>query len=162
MRILLAIDGSPCSAPAVRAVATRPWPPGTVVRVVTVVEDVYPAATVSAFEAGLAIAPPEATEAQQALWNSGRALVEGVAQELEQSGLRTEVVERRGTPATTIVDEARDWGADLILVGSHGRTGLKRVLMGSVAERVVSRAPCSVEVVRRHEEQARAGVTPSG
>jgi nucleotide-binding universal stress UspA family protein len=47
-----------------------------------------------------------------------------------------------------IVDEASSFGADLIALGSHGRTGIKRWIIGSVAEYVVRHAPCSIEVVR--------------
>ena len=43
---------------------------------------------------------------------------------------------------------ARELGADLIVMGTHGRTGLRRLLMGSVAERVVREAPCPVLTVR--------------
>jgi len=53
-----------------------------------------------------------------------------------------------GTPANTIVETARTDGADLIVVGSHGRTGLERVLLGSVAERIVRTSPCPVLTVR--------------
>ena len=51
-------------------------------------------------------------------------------------------------PATAIVREAEKAGASLIIVGSHGRTGIARALLGSVAERVVRHAHCSVMVVR--------------
>jgi nucleotide-binding universal stress UspA family protein len=50
--------------------------------------------------------------------------------------------------ATAIVEFARDRGADLIVIGTHGRTGLRRLLIGSVAELVVRNASCSVLVVR--------------
>lgn len=53
-----------------------------------------------------------------------------------------------GTPATEIVRTAREWAADVIVIGSHGRHGLERVLLGSVAEAVMRHAPCSVLVVR--------------
>ena len=53
-----------------------------------------------------------------------------------------------GDPRTIILDTAEDWQADLIAVGSHGRTGLDRLLMGSVSEAVAVHAHCSVEVVR--------------
>ena len=76
------------------------------------------------------------------------------ADRLAGLGLSVEVVARQGDPATTIVEEARDWQADLIVVGSHGRTGIQRLLLGSVAQAVVSRASCSVEVVRRHSAVA--------
>lgn len=54
------------------------------------------------------------------------------------------------------MDEAERWPADLIVIGTHGYTGIKRWLLGSVAQAVVNRAPCSVEVVRkRPAEEAR-------
>lgn len=53
-----------------------------------------------------------------------------------------------GDPATEIVGYAKDVGADLIVMGTHGRTGLERLLMGSVAEKVLRDAPCSVLVVK--------------
>ena len=52
-----------------------------------------------------------------------------------------------------LMDEAKAKGADLIVLGSHGYTGIKRLLLGSIALYVVSHAPCSVEVVRPQSEQ---------
>jgi nucleotide-binding universal stress UspA family protein len=54
----------------------------------------------------------------------------------------------QGDPATEIVRYARDSAEDLIVMGTHGRTGLERLLMGSVAEKVMRDAPCSVLVVK--------------
>jgi nucleotide-binding universal stress UspA family protein len=68
---------------------------------------------------------------------------------LEQNGLAIDKSVREGDPRHEIVDEAKRWPADLIVVGSHGYTGWKRWLLGSVAQSVVSHAPCSVEVVRK-------------
>jgi len=53
-----------------------------------------------------------------------------------------------GKPATKIVEGAKSWPADLIVVGSHGRGGVERLMLGSVAESVVRHAPCPVLVVR--------------
>ena len=53
-----------------------------------------------------------------------------------------------GDPAEEIVRYGRDAGIDLIVMGTHGRTGLERLLMGSVAEKVLRDAPCSVMVVK--------------
>jgi nucleotide-binding universal stress UspA family protein len=58
-----------------------------------------------------------------------------------------------GDPRSVIVDEAQAWQADLIVLGSHGYTGIKKWLLGSVAQSVVSHAPCSVEVVRGRVEK---------
>jgi nucleotide-binding universal stress UspA family protein len=55
---------------------------------------------------------------------------------------------RTGHPVTVITALAKRTNADLVIVGTHGRTGLKRAFLGSVAERVVRHAPCSVLVVR--------------
>jgi universal stress protein A len=56
-----------------------------------------------------------------------------------------------GSPATEIVKAAKEWPADVIVIGSHGRRGLGRTLLGSVAERVMRHAPCPVLVVRAKE-----------
>jgi len=56
-------------------------------------------------------------------------------------------------PATSIVDFAKELHADLIVIGTHGRTGVSRFLMGSVAEHVVRTAPCPVLVVRPAEHE---------
>jgi len=53
-----------------------------------------------------------------------------------------------GSPSREIVREAKEWGADLIVLGSHGRTGLRHVFLGSVAENVLRQAPCPVLTVR--------------
>jgi nucleotide-binding universal stress UspA family protein len=56
-----------------------------------------------------------------------------------------------GKPAAEIVKAAREWPADVIVIGSHGRAGVKRALLGSVAEAVMRHAPCPVLVVRAEE-----------
>jgi nucleotide-binding universal stress UspA family protein len=73
------------------------------------------------------------------------------ADALKKARLSTETTVREGDPRSAIVDESDEWGADLIVVGSHGRTGLTRWLLGSVAQAIVGHASCSVEVVRRRE-----------
>jgi nucleotide-binding universal stress UspA family protein len=65
----------------------------------------------------------------------------------------------QGDPATEIVRFGRDAGADLIVMGTHGRTGLERLLLGSVAEKVLRDASCSVLVVKLPRGQP---VTASG
>ena len=62
------------------------------------------------------------------------------------SNVQTEV--KFGSPARVIVDEAKDWDADLIVVGSHGRGFWGRLTLGSVSDAVVHHAPCSVLVAR--------------
>ena len=66
--------------------------------------------------------------------------------------ITTETVE--GSPKRVILDEAERWDAELIVVGSHGRRGLQRFLLGSVSQAVALHAPCSVEIVRAPLVQA--------
>jgi nucleotide-binding universal stress UspA family protein len=72
---------------------------------------------------------------------------------MARQGLAVEAVTREGYAPDVIVDEARARGADLIAMGTHGRTGLAHLLLGSTAERVVQHAPCPVITVRRREEE---------
>jgi nucleotide-binding universal stress UspA family protein len=86
--------------------------------------------------------------------------VEGAAQErlaeisaaLADSGLEVEVRAIEGYPPEVIVDEAESSSADLIAMGTHGRTGLAHLFLGSTAERVVQHANCPVLTVRRRDD----------
>ncbi len=69
---------------------------------------------------------------------------------LREKGIEVEEVVREGYPASVIEDEAERQQADLIVIGTHGLSGLKHLLLGSIAERVVQRAPCPVLTVK-HE-----------
>jgi nucleotide-binding universal stress UspA family protein len=80
------------------------------------------------------------TEAQQVL--------ERHAERLRSQGLAVETVVREGYPATVIHEEAEEQRADLIVIGTRGLSGLKHLLLGSVAERVVQKAPCPVLTVK--------------
>ena len=68
-----------------------------------------------------------------------------------------ETLVRSGPPALEIIEVARNLPADLIIISTHGRTGLKHALLGSVAEHVVRAAPCPVLVVREKEHEFIAG-----
>jgi nucleotide-binding universal stress UspA family protein len=83
----------------------------------------------------------QATEAEQLATEAG--------ERIAAPGLSVEATTRKGDPRTEIVDAADEWQADLIVVGSHGRTGLTRLMLGSIAAAVVAHAHCSVEVIRR-------------
>jgi nucleotide-binding universal stress UspA family protein len=67
------------------------------------------------------------------------------------------LVESRGRPVSDVIlDEARKWRADLIVMGTHGRRGVNRLLLGSDAERVLRSAPVPVLLVRPEERKKRA------
>lgn len=143
MKILLAIDGSKPSQDAVETVAERPWPRPTIVRVLSAVRPYIPPA--AEFVPGAVTVGEILQEHEQ----QAAELTSRAAERLAKEGLTVDTAARQGDPRTVIVEEASEWGADLIILGSHGHTGLKRLLLGSVAQAVVAHAPCSVEVVRR-------------
>jgi nucleotide-binding universal stress UspA family protein len=154
MKILLAVDGSRPSEIAAREVASRPWPSATAVRVLYVVPTpmlppghaVEPAATM-----GPTAWPAAAVDIEKATAEQASAKAKAIMEQLEAGGLDVDFKLRQGDARSEIVDEAKEWAADLIVVGSHGHTGLKRWLLGSVAQSVVTHASCSVEVVRKPE-----------
>jgi universal stress protein A len=74
--------------------------------------------------------------------------LEGHAAKLRPKGIAVEIEVTEGYPATAIEEEAVRQKADLIVIGTHGHTGLKHLLLGSVAERVVQKAPCPVLTVK--------------
>jgi nucleotide-binding universal stress UspA family protein len=73
------------------------------------------------------------------------------AEPLRAQGLAVDVIVREGYPATVIEQEATDQHADLIVIGTRGLSGLKHLLLGSIAERVVQKAPCPVLTVKTHD-----------
>ncbi len=128
MKILLAVDDSEYSAAAFKEIAKRPWPKGTTVRVLTVVEPFFPIA-VEPWYGGL-----ESFERiDQEVQKSARDLTKKTAESLKKRGIRAESVVRQGDARSEIVGESEKWAADLIVMGSHGYTGIERLLLGSVA-----------------------------
>jgi len=144
MRVLLPTDGSEHAKAAVHTVATRPWPNGSQFKVLASPE--YPV-----FVGEYPYYAPEqiAQLTQQSLENAKQAVQSG-AEELAKAGLHvaSEVMEPMDTPAHSILAAAEDWKADLIVMGSHGRRGFDRLILGSVSESVALHAKCSVELVR--------------
>jgi nucleotide-binding universal stress UspA family protein len=147
-KILLATDGSEFSERAARSIAERPWPAGTEIEVLSVVE-LHLGATQALFE------PPfvenDQLELQRA--QSMKRAEEAVAAAVEILAKAFPKVEESISvlldgPKTVIINEAERWDADLIVLGSHGHRGIERFLLGSVSEGVALHAKCSVEVIR--------------
>jgi nucleotide-binding universal stress UspA family protein len=95
------------------------------------------------------------------VWEEQRRWVDGELDrrvgDAEARGLRACAVLKHGPAADGLVEAVTEAGGDLLIVGTHGRTGLERVLLGSVAEAVVRAAPCAVLTVKpRASEHARA------
>lgn len=84
----------------------------------------------------------------ESIETEARQSMERYRQRVQAAGLEGDVIIMDGIPFQSIVDMAQDKKVDLIVMGTHGRTGLKHVLLGSVAEKVVRLAPCPVLVAR--------------
>jgi nucleotide-binding universal stress UspA family protein len=149
MKILIPVDGSTCSEAAVREVAAQPWPEGVEARVLFALE-LYPRNL-----PGASVLPPEQYEELEGRERSrSKHFLEDAVALLERGGFRREnltTVVDVGSPKRVIVEEAEAWGADLIVIGSHGDGALKRFLLGSVSHAVAMHAPCSVRIVRPKE-----------
>jgi nucleotide-binding universal stress UspA family protein len=150
-KILLATDGFEMAALAAKSVAERPWPAGTEVRVLSAVEMVL-----TTYQA--ALEPPfvndEAMEVlREAAMQRAQNAVAAAEEIVASSSLKTSesISVLVNSPKQIILDEAQAWGADLIVVGSHGRRGISRFLLGSVSEAVATHAACSVEVIRKRD-----------
>ena len=143
MKVLLAIDGSPHSDAAATEVGRRPWPPQTEVRVITVDPpldgDLLRSRAPTAFDE---LVRQQRHEAEKHLAQQLTRL-RNAAPTLQVTGFL-----REGFPKEVILDEADQWGADLIVVGSHGKGAIRRLFLGSVSLAVATNALCSVEIVR--------------
>lgn len=149
MKILLAIDGSPCSDAAIKQVASRPWPKRSSVLVVSAYEPPMPPTP-----EGWALPANYLQEMDAALSKQAQNVVDAAVEKLKSNADYTiDGVIACGPARAVILDEAAGWGADLIVMGSHGYSGWKRFLLGSVSHAVVSHAKCSVEVVRCPESE---------
>jgi nucleotide-binding universal stress UspA family protein len=149
MKILIAIDGSPCSEVVVNEVATRPWPAGSEFRVLSAFQ-----IPMSPTPEAWAIPPEYYDEMERAAHAHAQKVVDRAAAQLKQAlGPSMIVLEQvaAGSPQLVIIEESDRWPADLIIVGSHGYGAWRRLVLGSVSQAVVSHAKCSVEVVRHCE-----------
>jgi nucleotide-binding universal stress UspA family protein len=131
IRIIVGLDRSPDALSAIHAVAGRNWLAKTEVRLVTAVD----------FNDMSSMPPEEKPAAVSSAHHSAETI-------LRAAGLQVSSLIEEKPPKYLLVDEAERWKADCIFVGARGLTRLGRILLGSVSTAVVSRAHCSVEVVR--------------
>ena len=143
MKILVGVDDSPHSRAALEWIKKAKWPTNTQVIVVSVSRPAVVAYSV--VDAG-GLSYLRAAEEEQI--KAFEELASRAERDMAQSGFATEAKVVEGDPRDALVHFAETEKADLIVVGSHGRTGLKKLLMGSVASHVVTHAPCSVVVVK--------------
>jgi nucleotide-binding universal stress UspA family protein len=145
MRVLLAIDRSAHGDAAVEEMARRSLPEGSEVEVLAVLHSTYPA-TLPMPAMVFSAAHAEDLRTQEA---EAPQFVDAVARRLQlaRPGVRisTKIVE--GEPDEVIVQEATDWHADLIVLGTHDRGRVGQALLGSTAGTVAERVACPVEIV---------------
>ena len=154
MRILLAVTNSSCSIAAARAIAERPWQAGSEVRILSVVDTPFIMPTRAA--TGFAELPPTefVERVESVLTNNALIAIRDAVQQLMAQGpskLKITANVVNGDPATQILKEAEQWHADLIVLGSCGPEGWRKLLRQSPAMAVVKHARCSVEVVRSEQ-----------
>jgi nucleotide-binding universal stress UspA family protein len=158
MKILLALDGSDCSKAAAEEVARRPWPAGSKIRIITVIEPLQipmtPGLDIDDYRADLTRALEGAARA------NAQALIDGAVGTLQAGGHEGVTITAKilkGSAKRLILDEAEKWEATLIVVGAHDYRDAELVLFGSVSQTVAVNARCSVEIVRRQQTRGRKG-----
>lgn len=142
MNVLVGVDDSAFSRAAVEHVKSMIWPAGTQFHVVSASAPVF-------VGPGEAAAPGAIAEIIEQQERFHRELADKAAASLKAAGFKVTAKMVPADPRGALVDAAKSLPADLIVVGSHGRSGLTKLLLGSVAAHVVTHAPCSVLVVKR-------------
>jgi nucleotide-binding universal stress UspA family protein len=146
MKILAAIDDPQTSAAAIKRLIAQFKPDDVQVRIMHVVQ---PIAVSSPPQMSADFTPELESQVTAA-----RTLVDSAAKTLSSAGFEVDTAVMKGDTRERIVDSATDWNADLVVVGAHNGRGIRRLLLGSVADYVTRHAPCSVELVRVPEEHA--------
>jgi nucleotide-binding universal stress UspA family protein len=143
MKILIAVDESPHAAEALRWAARLGWPAGSeALAFSSIRSDLYVTGS---------LYPPAAQEIEQLVRAESQrveAHLQSVLPDLVKAGLKATARVGHGDPRISILDEAKSFGADLLILGSHGRRGLAKLVLGSVATHVVTHAHCSVLVAK--------------
>lgn len=144
MRVLLATDGSASAGVAADLVAGIEWPAGTAIRIVEAIE------TGAALFGGpwLAVAIDDAERLEAELRREAEQAVEQARGRLSRPGLEVVGEVLRGRPATTTISDAKDFDANLIVVGSRGHGTIESMLLGSVSAEIVDLAPIPVLIAR--------------
>jgi nucleotide-binding universal stress UspA family protein len=150
MRILLAVDGSAHSDAAVDEIVRQHFPADSEIRIISAVEPQLFPGTLAGDAASVSMyyAEVEKAEGEQARVSVDKAAARlGANEHTSRLSVTTDVI--FGLPKQVILEEAEAFGADLIVVGSHGQGMLERFLLGSVSQAIALHAKCSVEIVRR-------------
>jgi CBS domain-containing protein/nucleotide-binding universal stress UspA family protein len=149
MKVLVGVDESEYSGAAIRFISETVWPKTSQFIVLSTSSPIF-------LGAGEALPPDSFTEMLKKEEERHGQIANRAATRLRKGGLSAEARTARGSAQTVLVDTARSENADLVIVGSHGRTGFGKLFLGSVASHVVTHSPCSVLVVKQHQLHDRA------
>ncbi len=136
MKVLIAIDSSDFSEDILKHVVESNWSADSVLRVISVYE------------------PAPSWEITQLLARQVELILEYRLEQLKKtlSALQIEGKSLEGPASTSILDEAKDWHCDLLIIGSHGDTGVRKNDADSISSSILKNAPCTVQVVRVSKE----------
>lgn len=138
--VLIPVDGSKGSRGAVERGLDIAKTYGATVHALYAVEPIY-------------LMDANVDQVVSALESEGEAATEDVAKQAEAAGVEVETHVEQGEPYRAILDYADDHDVDLIVMGTHGRTGLNKLLLGSVTEKVVRSSNVPVMTVRLGDEE---------
>jgi nucleotide-binding universal stress UspA family protein len=130
------------SSDVVDFAASFPWPVGSTLRVITVAEKAHPSVV------ELIPGDRDVGDLQKATDTRAGIIATSSAAKLKDHGFNADWISPEGDPKKLILHHAKEWGADLIVVGTSDKSSIEKLLLGSVALAVISDAPCSVLMVR--------------
>jgi len=139
MKILIAHDGSAHADKALHEASKMAVLLAAELTVMTVAQDLCLSEDISENESKFIT---------ESLFSEAEGAMKRVSADLASKGIKAEVVIKDGNPAEKIIDTAKEIGADMIVVGSHGRHGAKRFFLGSVSAKVLEHAPCHVLIIK--------------
>lgn len=138
MRILVAHDGSAQADKALHEASRMAEKLGAEITIMTVAPDLCLTE----------VSDSECKLITESLFSEAEGSMKKVTNELAAKGIKAEIVIKNGHPAEEILDAAKEIGADMIVVGSHGRHGATRFFLGSVSSKIVEHATCHVLVIK--------------
>jgi len=150
MKILVAIEDEVFGDAIAKFLATHEWPDDSEIKLIHVTEPIFVHA-LSGYPSELIRSVNEERE------RAAKSMLLAIGTQLTQCFPRVSTKEEVlfGHPKDVILDAAKDWPADLIVMGSHGRSGFGRFMLGSVSMSILSAAPCSLVVVKLPQETKR-------